>query len=72
MYKEIYCWNDDKSIGNWGKYANGYKKAALILIDEYQKSTDPTLYNLLSYPILFIYRHFTELLLKEILFITQY
>ena len=67
MDKTIYCWNSDYSIADWGKYAQGYKKAVIILIEKYKRSTDPTLYKLLAFPIFFLYRHFIELLLKEII-----
>jgi hypothetical protein len=67
MQKKIFLWNSEYEIGNWNKYANGYKQASIILLKKYEESNDRKLDELLAFPIFFLFRHFVELQLKEIL-----
>jgi hypothetical protein len=50
---------------NWYKYISGYKHAADILVDKIIDNT--SIKELLSFPIIFLYRHFIELSLKSII-----
>ncbi len=54
----------DWMTGQWDFYANGYKRAGDILVDQLEGGTqdDP-----LILPILFSYRHYTELKLKTMI-----
>jgi len=63
----IYFTSSDYDHPVWNKYALGYKQASLILIEKYELSNDPRSIENLVYPIFFLYRHFTELQLKQIL-----
>jgi len=49
---------------NWGKHVIEYKEAADIL---FQHVAGKRMYNFLVYPILFLYRHYIELQIKEII-----
>ncbi len=51
---------------NWYRYAIGYKNAALLITDNLLNSNSE-ISNELIFPIFFLYRHFTELLLKQII-----
>jgi hypothetical protein len=65
--KWIYSPKPDKGYENWSNYAYGYRQAVRILIEKLEESESPIGYKDLCFPIFFLYRHFTELLLKEIL-----
>jgi len=53
---------------DWYKYALGYKTAALTLIDKAMSiEEERNVPNDLLYPIFFCFRHFVELLLKQII-----
>jgi hypothetical protein len=49
----------------WGSYASGYKEAADVLVLRFLE--DPQGLDALTYPILFLYRHYLELRLKELI-----
>ena len=49
----------------WVIYAEGYKQAADKLVEQVQSGN--TSNNFVVYPVIFLYRHFVELRLKEIL-----
>lgn len=52
----------------WYKYALGFKRAAITLIDQVMTDEDQRdVPNELLYPILFCFRHFVELLLKQLI-----
>lgn len=55
---------DARSSGKWFIYADGFKKAAHMLLENCQTTYD---YNTVVYPIVFNYRHYLELILKAIL-----
>jgi len=55
---------DARSSGNWFIYAEGFKKAAHMLLENCQTTYD---YNTVVYPIVFNLRHYLELILKSIL-----
>lgn len=55
---------DARLSGNWFIYAEGFKKAAHLLLENCQTTYD---YNTVVYPIVFTYRHYLELILKSIL-----
>lgn len=57
--------NTSVSHEDWCIYADGYKKAADILVRDVLKTG--TKKNFLIYPIIFLYRQYLELRLKEIL-----
>ena len=65
--KWIYYSLSDYDHVNWNKYAYGYKQASLILLKEFENSSSPIIFENLIFPIYFLHRHFTELLLKEII-----
>lgn len=48
---------------NWGKHITEYKEAADML---FRYVAEKRMYNFLVYPILFLYRHYIELQIKEI------
>jgi hypothetical protein len=50
----------------WYKYSIGYKEAVLLIINELAHD-DTKISKEIIFPILFLFRHFTELLLKEII-----
>lgn len=50
----------------WYRYAVGYKDAALLIIDNLSLS-DSELSKEIIFPIFYLFRHFTELLLKQII-----
>lgn len=63
--------NADAIIGNrgirWGLYCGGYKQAADALVDHFFKEHDYSAYHdAQAYPIIFLYRHYLELRLKEL------
>lgn len=49
---------------NWGMYTIGYKEAGDLLL---QYALNVGRQNVLVYPIIFLYRHYIELQLKEII-----
>lgn len=57
----------DKHMNKWDLYAQGYYEAAERLIDSLD-GKHPSINEKLVYPICFLYRHFIELRLKEIIF----
>lgn len=70
---QLFCSGGDKRLnacvnfspGNWDLYAVGYKKAADVLVQSVEKER---MYNdILIYPIVFLYRQFIELRLKELI-----
>ena len=54
---------DDK----WGTYDEGYRQACDVLLDHVLKKGGKAQRNFIVYPILYLYRHYIELLLKEII-----
>ncbi|RYD03839.1 hypothetical protein N752_17275 [Desulforamulus aquiferis] len=52
-------------LNSWGLYAEGYKRSADILVIHVQETHSDQ--DLLIYPIVFLYRQFIELKLKEII-----
>jgi hypothetical protein len=65
--KWIYYSKPDEGYENWNNYAYGYKQALKILIEKCENSGSQFALKDLVFPIFFLYRHLTELLLKEIL-----
>lgn len=58
--------NHDELLQNkWDTYAHGYKLSAEALIEKIMN--DPLSIDFYALPIVFLYRHFTELRLKEII-----
>ena len=61
-------WQNNACLGFYGEnmdcYARGYKKAADTLAEEVIRTSSNQ--DILVYPILFLYRHYLELRLKEI------
>lgn len=54
-------------MGTWSAYGDGFFKAAEVLIWWLPRRPDPVHMDELLYPVLFLYRHFVELRLKEFL-----
>lgn len=54
----------DALVGNWNFFANGYKLAADMLIDRIEGNPPG---DCLIAPVLFLYRHWIELKLKELI-----
>lgn len=52
-----------KSEGQWERYAHGYKEAAERVYESWLKVSDDSL----IFPLVFLYRHYVELRLKELL-----
>jgi hypothetical protein len=52
------------STNNWGEYIIGYKEAGDLL---FQHTLEKGRQNVLVFPIIFSYRHYIELILKEII-----
>jgi len=50
---------------NWTIYADGYRRAADVILQQASQGASPD--NFIIYPIIFLYRHYVELRLKEIL-----
>ena len=69
-------WLSNVSIGSedWNAYATGYKQAADILVQHLDKSEFGTALGrfLLAYPAIFLYRHYIELRLKELLIMSSH
>lgn len=74
MYESIFGqsepWNQSTASGRfqktgWDSYAMAYKIAADRLVDDQQRGPISELYQV--FPIMFLYRHYLELKLKEIL-----
>jgi len=65
--KWIYYSKPNEGYENWNNYAYGYKQALNILIENFENSESQLAFKDLVFPIFFLYRHLTELLLKEIL-----
>lgn len=65
-YSEAIIYHD-KHMNKWDFYAQGYFHAAEMLIDSLDGKY-PSVNDKLVYPICFLYRHFLELRLKEIIF----
>ena len=63
----IYYSKPNDGFENWSQYAYGYKQALNIIIEKFSTTESPINYKDLVFPIFFLFRHLTELLLKEIL-----
>ena len=59
------CFNFNPTGNRWTGYSMGYKHGADILADYVDKTAKYQ--DTLVYPILFLYRHYLELIIKEIL-----
>lgn len=57
----------DSNMNKWDLYAQGYYRAAEMLIESLE-GKHPSVNDKLVYPICFLYRHFIELRLKEIIY----
>jgi hypothetical protein len=53
----------DLMAGHWAVYADGYRKAADVLVDKVEGEPPD---DVLLLPIVFLYRHFVELTLKDL------
>src|SRR5437762_1489081 len=54
-----------QSPGQWHRYAEGYRDAAKWLYAKWCE--DPIKPDYLGYPMVYLYRHYVELMLKELL-----
>jgi hypothetical protein len=64
-YKAI-IGNENSPATNWEKYASGYKRGAESLVA--QIIEEPVAQDLLIFPIVFLYRHYLELRIKDLIF----
>jgi hypothetical protein len=53
----------------WDWYADGYKTAADLLVEHVDKTSSDQ--DILLYPVVFLYRHYVELRLKELLLLSS-
>lgn len=69
LFKSDFDWQNNACLNylsdNWWPYVAGYKRAADLLV-EYVKDTHRN-QDILVYPIVFLYRQYLELLLKQII-----
>jgi hypothetical protein len=69
MFTSIFDWRANACVNwcrdGWNLYAAGYKKAGDVLVAQIE--TDGHSQDLLVYPVLFLYRQFIELELKDLL-----
>ncbi len=66
--KELMFYNSSEyTHSHWFRYAHGYKQAALMLIQNVKDAKTYSEVEDLIFPIIYLFRHFTELLLKQII-----
>ena len=53
--------------GEWYPYVLGYKEAADRIINNVIENSDDVLFDTLVYPVMFLYRHYLEIMFKELL-----
>ena len=63
------CLNYIPSGSQWSWYAEGYRRAADLLVESLDETSCEV--DILLYPVVFLYRHYLELRLKELLLLSS-